>query len=182
MCTMQAPHNPVPQPNLVPVSLRSSRITHNSGVAAGASVAAGLPFTVKFVAIASSLDPRGAKAFAGLPDHPAGRERLQWVNLKYACGLPAQRSRRTAVWLMVTWWSFEPRSLVCKFSPGVSQLKELRSFLTCRPCGHVGAIPRPLENLCYVHDPSIRGAELAHRECHNVVLRTSRRMSKCRPV
>src|SRR6202162_3194597 len=27
--TMQAPHRPVPQPNLVPVSLSSSRITHN---------------------------------------------------------------------------------------------------------------------------------------------------------
>src|SRR3954465_3415888 len=76
--TMQAPHNPVPQPNLVPVSLRSSRITHNSGVAPGASVTAGLPFTMKFVAIASSLDPRGAKAFAGLTDHPARLERLQW--------------------------------------------------------------------------------------------------------
>src|SRR3954451_11525143 len=93
MCTMQAPHSPVPQPNLVPVSLRSSRITHNSGVAAGASVAAGLPFTVKFVAIASSLDPRGAKAFAGLPDHPAGRERLQW---------PAEHSGVRAGWLSVT--------------------------------------------------------------------------------
>src|SRR3954451_18620420 len=78
MCTMQAPHNPVPQPNLVPVSLRSSRMTHSSGVAAGASVAAGLPFTMKFVAIASSLDPHGAKAFAGLPDHRARLERLQW--------------------------------------------------------------------------------------------------------
>src|SRR3954468_1400072 len=78
MCTMQAPHNPVPQPNLVPVSLRSSRITHNSGVAGGASVAAGLPFTMKFVAIASSPAPRGAKAFAGLPDHPARLKRLQW--------------------------------------------------------------------------------------------------------
>src|SRR2546421_11031847 len=78
MCTIQAPHNPVPQPNLVPVSLRSSRITHNSGVAGGASVAAGLPFTMKFVAIASSLDPRGAKAVAGRPDHPARWERLQW--------------------------------------------------------------------------------------------------------
>jgi len=104
------------------------------------------------------------------------------LEIRLRAAIPAQRSRRTAVWLMVTWWSFEPRSLVCKFSPGVSQLKELRSFLTCRPCGHVGAIPRPLENLCYVHDPSIRGAELAHRECHNVALRTCRRMSKCRPV
>ena len=64
MCTMQAPHRPVPQPNLVPVSLRPSRITHNSGVSGGASVDAALPFTVKFVAIASSLRPRGAKSVA----------------------------------------------------------------------------------------------------------------------
>src|SRR5215468_4268775 len=55
MCTMQAPHNPVPQPNLVPVSLRSSRSTHKSGVAGGASVDAGLPFTTKLVAIAPSF-------------------------------------------------------------------------------------------------------------------------------
>src|SRR5262245_25314800 len=49
MCTMQAPHSPVPQPNLVPVSLRPSRSTHNSGVAGGASVDAALPFTVKLI-------------------------------------------------------------------------------------------------------------------------------------
>src|SRR5437660_10464661 len=55
MCTMQAPHRPVPQPNLVPVSLSPSRITHNKGVAGGASVAAGLPFTVKLTAMISSL-------------------------------------------------------------------------------------------------------------------------------
>jgi hypothetical protein len=62
---MQAPHSPVPQPNFVPVSLRSSRITHNNGVAGGALVVAGFPFTVKLVAIASSLSPYGAKAVAG---------------------------------------------------------------------------------------------------------------------
>src|SRR5436309_2226375 len=55
ICTVQAPHRPVPQPNLVPVSLRSSRSTHNSGVAGGASVDAGLPFTTKLVAIGPSL-------------------------------------------------------------------------------------------------------------------------------
>src|SRR5512138_345862 len=79
MCTMQAPHKPVPQPNLVPVSLRSSRITHNNGVAAGASVVAGLPFTMNFVAIASSLCPHGAKAVAGRIDHPAAVRELQWA-------------------------------------------------------------------------------------------------------
>src|SRR3954451_21965560 len=53
---MHAPHRPVPQPNLVPVSPRPSRITHNNGVAGGASVDAALPFTVKLVDMVSSLD------------------------------------------------------------------------------------------------------------------------------
>src|SRR5262249_7217184 len=56
ICTIQAPHRPVPQPNLVPVSLRPSRITHNNGVAGGASVDAAVPFTVKLVDMVSSLD------------------------------------------------------------------------------------------------------------------------------
>src|SRR5262249_26822771 len=55
ICTTQAPHRPVPQPNLVPVSFSPSRITHNTGVAGGASVDAALPFTVKVVLIFSSL-------------------------------------------------------------------------------------------------------------------------------
>jgi hypothetical protein len=37
------------------VSFSPSRITHNSGVAGGASVDAALPFTVKVVVIVSSL-------------------------------------------------------------------------------------------------------------------------------
>src|SRR5229473_1627296 len=45
--TMQAPQRPVPQPNLVPVSLSSSRITHNSGMSEGASECAALPLTLK---------------------------------------------------------------------------------------------------------------------------------------
>src|SRR3984893_12211663 len=54
MCTIQAPHSPVPHPNLVPVSLSSSRITHSSGVFGGASECAALPLTLKSNAIASS--------------------------------------------------------------------------------------------------------------------------------
>src|SRR5262249_32811553 len=63
MCTMQAPHKPVPQPNLVPVSLRSSRITHSSGVAGGAAVEAALPFTVKLVAMLVLPDERIASRY-----------------------------------------------------------------------------------------------------------------------
>src|SRR4029077_10514800 len=59
ICTMHAPHRPVPQPNLVPVSLRPSRITHNNGVVGGAPVAAGLPFTVKWTVMTSSRISHG---------------------------------------------------------------------------------------------------------------------------
>src|SRR4030088_1215387 len=59
ICTMHAPHRPVPQPNLVPVSFKPSRITHNNGVAGGASVDAALPFTVKLVAVVSARGFRG---------------------------------------------------------------------------------------------------------------------------
>ena len=55
--TMQAPHRPVPQPNLVPVSLSSSRITHSSGVCGGASDRAALPLMLKSNAIGSSIVP-----------------------------------------------------------------------------------------------------------------------------
>ena len=51
----RADRRPVPQPNLVPVRFSPSRITHNNGVAGGASVDAALPFTVKMVVILSSL-------------------------------------------------------------------------------------------------------------------------------
>src|SRR4051812_22516970 len=36
-CTVQAPHSPAPQPNLVPVICNSSRMTHSSGVSFAAS-------------------------------------------------------------------------------------------------------------------------------------------------
>ena len=61
---VQAPHSPVPQPNFVPVSLSCSRITHSSGVAGGASLDAGRPFTTKFVAI---VFPPCARGGAGPP-------------------------------------------------------------------------------------------------------------------
>jgi hypothetical protein len=32
MCTVQAPHNAIPQPNFVPVMLKVSRSTHRSGI------------------------------------------------------------------------------------------------------------------------------------------------------
>ncbi|XQU71739.1 hypothetical protein OJJOAM_004528 [Cupriavidus sp. H18C1] len=37
ICTVQAPHSAMPQPNLVPVMPSSSRNTHSSGVSPGTS-------------------------------------------------------------------------------------------------------------------------------------------------
>src|SRR5277367_4519767 len=51
MCTMQAPQRPAPQPNLVPVSLSCSRMTHNRGVSAGVSTLTAIPFTVSWKVI-----------------------------------------------------------------------------------------------------------------------------------
>ena len=45
MCTVQAPHWAMPQPNLVPVRFRWSRSTHSSGVSSAASVVSCLPLT-----------------------------------------------------------------------------------------------------------------------------------------
>ena len=46
-CTVQAPQLAMPQPNLVPVSLRCSRSTHNSGVSSSTPASLRTPLTVK---------------------------------------------------------------------------------------------------------------------------------------
>ena len=43
-CTVQAPHWAIPQPNLVPFSPISSRITHSSGVSSGLFAVTARPF------------------------------------------------------------------------------------------------------------------------------------------
>src|SRR5262252_2541760 len=44
-CTVQAPHSPAPQPNLVPVSSRVSRRTQRRGVSGATLTLRSLPFT-----------------------------------------------------------------------------------------------------------------------------------------
>ena len=48
-CTVQAPHSAMPQPNLVPVSPRSSRSTQRSGLSGSAATVTARPFTLKVV-------------------------------------------------------------------------------------------------------------------------------------
>jgi len=47
---------------------------------------------MKVVAIASSLDPRGAKAVLGLLDHPATRKEWQWAYRRQRCEGDSQQS------------------------------------------------------------------------------------------
>src|SRR5678815_2476984 len=54
MCTVQAPHWAMPQPNLVPVRPTCSRSTHSSGVLGSTSTLVDFPLTVK-LAIACLL-------------------------------------------------------------------------------------------------------------------------------
>src|SRR5215472_2516294 len=46
MCTVQAPHNAMPQPNLVPVMPSTSRSTHKSGVSPSTSTDLTAPLTL----------------------------------------------------------------------------------------------------------------------------------------
>src|SRR5262245_10527991 len=91
-CTVQAPHRPDPQPNLVPVSFNCSRTTQSKGVSGSASTLAGLPFIVNAVAAMNPL-PRelfiviGLRlicAFGGRRPHSCGDG--GWAQLKFRCG------------------------------------------------------------------------------------------------
>src|SRR5437660_10992635 len=53
MCTVQAPHSAMPQPNLVPVMPSTSRSTHSSGVSPSISTLWLVPFTL----IVSAMTP-----------------------------------------------------------------------------------------------------------------------------
>src|SRR5580658_8361607 len=50
-CTVHAPHCPMPQPYFVPLSFRTSRITHKRGMSAGTSTVLDRPFTVSWKAM-----------------------------------------------------------------------------------------------------------------------------------
>src|ERR1700722_19537898 len=63
ICTVQAPQAAMPQPNLVPVSLRCSRNTQSSGVSGAASISCRCPLTVKAtIGLLPGLDVRALAA------------------------------------------------------------------------------------------------------------------------
>src|SRR6186997_3690453 len=64
-CTVHAPHWAMPQPNLVPFRLRTSRSTHNSGMSPGTSTVVAFPFTVRVNGIALTLSRKGRSPRSG---------------------------------------------------------------------------------------------------------------------
>src|SRR5258707_4706416 len=76
ICMVQAPQTPMPQPNLLPVRLRCSRTTHNSGTSSGPSNSAGIPLTENFTDMTGSLSRVGSERIVRERHHvepPAGR-------------------------------------------------------------------------------------------------------------
>src|SRR5919197_4962968 len=61
-CMVQAPHMPMPQPNLLPVRFKCSRTTHSSGTSSGPSNSASIPFTKNFTDISGNLSGVGAES------------------------------------------------------------------------------------------------------------------------
>src|SRR5262249_52194180 len=83
MCTVQAPHKAIPQPNFVPVMFKVSRRTHKSGICGSTSTVVDLPFSVKVTAMATSV---------GLGKHILQQVRLGW---KYSAR--AEKQRQAAI-------------------------------------------------------------------------------------
>src|SRR5262245_37125650 len=76
MCTVQAPHSAMPQPNLVPVIPRVSRMTHSSGVSGSTSTLWAWPLTSRLIMGSSHV--AGLKWRHHMPRPPRkyrGRER-----------------------------------------------------------------------------------------------------------
>src|ERR1700719_984396 len=59
ICTVQAPHKAMPQPNFVPVMFSVSRKTHSSGISGLTSTVCGLPFSTKLMAMIPPIQKYG---------------------------------------------------------------------------------------------------------------------------
>src|ERR1700730_8717865 len=59
ICTVQAPHSAMPQPNFVPVMFSVSRNTHSSGISGVTSTVCGLPFSTKLMAMIPPMQSYG---------------------------------------------------------------------------------------------------------------------------
>src|SRR5436190_19072470 len=81
--TVQAPHRPEPQPNLVPVSFKCSRTTQSKGVSDSASTLAALPLIVnavaamRFLSLESHLVVVGLRLIRAFSWPPSGLLRRQ---------------------------------------------------------------------------------------------------------
>src|SRR4051812_3524380 len=104
MWTVQAPHIPMPQPNLVPFMSRVSLNTQRRGISAGASTVGGFPLSLKvyFIAISGGWDASDSIEYADdrlsareyiIPVAPITETRMADQQLeeapRFACGCAA---------------------------------------------------------------------------------------------
>src|SRR5687767_1795119 len=83
--TVQAPHWPTPQPNLVPFILSTSRSTHSRGMSAGTSTVCVRPFTLSEYAMKALLD--AAHGTQPLNNSPRRRSRAKATPLSVLLGV-----------------------------------------------------------------------------------------------
>src|SRR3984893_7468611 len=68
-CTVHAPHNDMPQPNLVPVSPKTSRTYHSSGRSGSPSKERSTPFTFSLIMLSLSFLPPYSSREVALSHH-----------------------------------------------------------------------------------------------------------------
>src|SRR5579864_5470908 len=73
-CTVQAPHSPAPQPNLVPVSSRVSRNTQSNGVSGETLTFFSLPLTRSVMSAILSVDVKSERIWYST----AGKSEMGW--------------------------------------------------------------------------------------------------------
>src|SRR5437763_1057857 len=125
-CTVQAPHSPWPQPNLVPVMPSTSRNTHKSGVSPSTSTSWGVPliFNVKAMHASRRLEL-------------IGRSQPTWAAIVRLNGpMGACRSRANADDCL-------PRASLARVEGGDGIVKD-RDVADVRP---QSSIPHPLDDL-----------------------------------
>src|ERR1700722_17014414 len=100
ICTVQAPHRAIPQPNFVPVMPRVSRRTHNSGIFGGTSTDCCLPLRINWIAM-RVLRGRNAVLHTGRPETLVGARplcrHLLGSMLLQNCSASSQIMRRSEV-------------------------------------------------------------------------------------
>src|SRR4051812_6383522 len=90
---VQAPHNPAPHPNFVPVNFKTSRSVHSSGISCGMSTLRSLPLTLSV--IIRLLPCKKTVSWTSALPSPSGRRRP--IDIDHRLGKGLRRLLREVV-------------------------------------------------------------------------------------